>query len=86
MESMESHKAGLPTLSTVFGKPVGIPTFPRPLRRLRYLDIIAKTSPRPDLSRFQRKGLVTDVSGPKCNGCSGTLTPLSEPLFFASFA
>ena len=24
------------------------------------------------------KGLVTDVLGPKCNGCSGTLTPLSS--------
>ena len=29
---------------------------------------------KPDLRPFHRKGLVADVPGPKCSGCSGTLT------------
>jgi hypothetical protein len=74
---MESHKAGLSTLPTLFGNPFGIPTFLRPLRPVRYLETIVKTSPRPNLNPYQRKGLVTDAPGPRCNGCSGTLTPLA---------
>ena len=59
-----------PTLSTLFGNPFGIPTFPRPRR----LDINVFSCPFGPNHRH-REGLVTDVSGPQRNACSGTLTP-----------
>jgi hypothetical protein len=74
MEMTEYGKGGkpkcrLPTLPTLFGNPFGIPTFPRPRRLAICLFVL------PQLDHRQRKGLVTDVSGPQRNACSGTLTP-----------
>jgi hypothetical protein len=34
-----------------------------------------RPTPIPKSSPYHRKGLVTDVPGPKCNACSGTLNP-----------
>jgi hypothetical protein len=62
------------TLPTLFGNPFRIPTLPRPRRRVRCLGATAKTSHNLNSSPQLRKGLVTDVPGPMCNGCSGTLT------------
>src|SRR5260370_33914761 len=75
MESMESHKAGFPPLQTLW-------------KSLRYYHIPTASTARfgiekqrqrptlnPNLSLYPRKGVVTDVPGPKCNGCSGTLIP-----------
>ena len=71
------------TLPTLFGNPFRIPTLPRPRRRVRCLGATAKTSHNLNSSPQLRKGLVTDVPGPMCNGCSGTLT-LSRIGFLAS--
>ena len=73
MEMTEYGKGGkprsrLPTLSTLFGNPFGIPTFPRP-RRLDICLLMPLNS-----NHRHRKGLVTDVSGPQRNACPGTLT------------
>jgi hypothetical protein len=43
----------------------------------RYLEVRAKTSASPKLKPYHRKGLVTDVSGLMCKGCSGTLKTVS---------
>jgi hypothetical protein len=78
MEMTECGKHGkpysrLPTLPTLFGNPFRIPTLLRPRRRVRCLGATAKTSHNLNSSPQLRKGLVTDVPGPMCNGCSGTL-------------
>ncbi|RZU39391.1 hypothetical protein BDD14_0771 [Edaphobacter modestus] len=63
------------TLPTLFGNPFRIPTLPRPRRRVRCLGATAKTSHNLNSCPQLRKGLVTDVPGPMCNGCPGTLIP-----------
>jgi hypothetical protein len=68
---MESHKAGFPSCPHSLGIPSGLPHSHGLDDEIRYLEATAKTrrsKPR------HRKGLVTNVPGPKCNGCSGTLT------------
>jgi hypothetical protein len=35
---------------------------------------------RPNPRPLEHKGVVMEVPGPKCKGCSGTLTPLREYL------
>ncbi len=77
MERVESHEAGFPPFPHSLEIPSGLPHFHGLGSEIMYLEGTAKTSPRPDnLSPYRRKGLVTDVPGPKCNGCSGTLTTL----------
>jgi hypothetical protein len=79
MEMTEYGKHGKPrnrlsTLPTLFGNPCGITTFPQPrlLANFKMQDQ-ERPNPRP----LDHKGVVMEVPGPKCNGCSGTLTPLS---------
>ncbi len=70
---MEIHKAGFPP----FPHSLEIPSdshITRPRRRVRCLGATAKTSRNLNSNPQLRKRLVTDVPGPKCNGCSGTLT------------
>ncbi|MCU1252574.1 MAG: hypothetical protein JWQ49_5603 [Edaphobacter sp.] len=68
MERVESHNAGFPPSHTLW-------------KSLRDSHITTATTTRYvfrsnlNLNPQLRKGLVTDVSGPKCNGCPGTLTP-----------
>jgi len=77
MEMTEYGKHGKPrnrlsTLPTLFGNPCGITTFPQP-RLLAYFKM--QDQERPNPRPLEHKGLVMEVLGPKCNGCSGTLTP-----------
>jgi hypothetical protein len=77
MEMTEYGKHGKPrnrlsTLPTLFGNPCGITTFPQPLL-LAYFKMQDQERPNPRPLDF--KGVVMEVPGPKCNGCSGTLTP-----------
>src|SRR5260370_34854097 len=67
------QKSRLTTFPTPFENPLRIPTLPPPRRRVRCLGATAKTSRNLNSSPQLRKGLVTDVPRPKCNGCSGTL-------------
>ena len=76
MEMTEYGKHGKPrnrlsTLPTFFGNPCGITTFPQP-RLLAYFKM--QDQERPNPRPLKHKGLVMEVLGPKCNGCSGTLT------------
>src|SRR5258708_3915081 len=80
MESMESHKAGFPPFPHSLEIPSRFPTLPRPRRRVRCLGATAKASHNLNSSPQLRKGLVTDVPGPMCNGCSGTLSPQRRGL------
>ena len=78
MEMTEYGKHGKPRnrlsmLSTLFGNPCGITTFPQP-PLLAYFKM--QDQERPNPRPLEHKGLVMEVPGPKCNGCSGTLTPL----------
>jgi len=70
---MESHKAGFPPFPHSLEIPSGFPHYHGLGDEKRYLEARAKTSANPELKPYHRKGPVTDVSGPKCNGCSGTL-------------
>ena len=76
MEMTEYRKHGKPAFhpSHTLWNPFSIPTLPRPRRRVGCLAATAKTSNNLNSSPQLRKGLVTDVPGPKCNGCPGTLT------------
>src|ERR1700691_3038077 len=65
MESMESQEAGFPPFPHSHGLDCGHVSKVNNKRKAR----------KPDLRPWHRKGLVTDVPGPKCNGCSGTLIP-----------
>jgi len=83
MEMTEYGKHGKPRnrlsmLSTLFGNPCGITTFPQP-RLLAYFKM--QDQERPNPRPLEHKGLVMEVPGPKCNGCSGTLTPLRSLWF-----
>src|SRR5450631_2745474 len=78
MEMTECGKHGKPrsrrsTLPTLLGNPFGIATFPPP-RLLAYFKM--REHERPNPRPLDLKGVVMEVLGPKCNGCSGTLTPL----------
>src|SRR5438128_987493 len=73
MESMESHKAGFPPFAHSVEIPSGLPHSHGLDYETKYSEATAKTSPKPDLSPYRRKGVVTDVPGPKCNERSGTL-------------
>jgi hypothetical protein len=75
MESMESHKAGFPPFPHSLEILSGLPHFHGLYDEKRYSEARAKTNPNFKLKPYHRKGLVTDVPGPKCNGCSGTLIP-----------
>jgi len=66
-------RSRLSTLPTLFGNPFGITTFPRP-RLLAYFKV--RKHERQNPRQLVLKGVVTEVFGPMCNGCSGTLTPL----------
>src|SRR5450631_3850876 len=87
MEMTECGKHGKPrsrrsTLPTLLGNPFGIATFPPP-RLLAYFKM--REHERPNPRPLDLKGVVMEVLGPKCNGCSGTLTPLSELLWLLLF-
>jgi len=71
---MESHKAGFPPFPHSLEIPSGFPHY-HGLDGGLGLGATAKTSHNRNSSPQLRKGLVTDVPGPKCNGCSGTLSP-----------
>jgi hypothetical protein len=64
-------RSRLSTLTTLFGNPFGITTFPRP-RLLAYFKV--QEHERPNLRSLDLKGVVMEVLGPKCNERSGTLT------------
>jgi hypothetical protein len=66
MESMESHKAGFPPFPHSLEIPSGLPHFRGLDDEKRYSEARAKTNPIPKSSPYHRKGLVTDVPGPKC--------------------
>jgi hypothetical protein len=73
MESMESQEAGFPPFPHSLEIPLGFP-HSHGLDCGHVSKVNNKRKARkPDLRPFHRKGPVTDVSGPKCNGCSGTL-------------
>ncbi|WP_424171248.1 transposase [Terracidiphilus sp.] len=83
MEMTEYGKHGKPrnrlsTLPTLFGNPCGITTFPQP-RLLAYFKM--QDQERPNPRPLEHKGLVMEVPGPKCNGCSGTLRSTVEHPF-----
>src|SRR5277367_2342059 len=74
MESLESQEAGFPPFPHSLEIPLGFP-HSHGLDCGHVSKVNNKRKARkPDLRPFHRKGLVTDVPGPKCNGCSGTLT------------
>jgi hypothetical protein len=73
MESLESHKAGFPPFPRSLEIPSGLPHSHGLDDEIRYSETTKDPVLNPDLSPYHRKGLVTDVPGPKCNGCSGTL-------------
>jgi hypothetical protein len=54
--------------------PSRIPTLPRPRRRLGVWEQYQRSSHNLNSRSQLRKRLVTDIPGPMCNGCSGTLT------------
>jgi hypothetical protein len=72
----------LSTLPTLFGNPCGITTFPEP-RLLAYFKM--QDQERPNPRPLDHKGVVMEVPGPKCNGCSGTLTPLGAGVVVFAF-
>jgi hypothetical protein len=80
MEMTEYGKYGKPrsrlsTLPTFFGNPFGFP-HSHGLDCGHVSKVNNKRKARkPDLRPFHRKGLVTDVPGPKCNERSSTLIP-----------
>ena len=75
MESMESQEAGFPPFPHSLEIPLGFP-HSHGLDCGHVSKVNNKRKARkPDLRPFHRKGLVTDVPGPMCNGCSGTLIP-----------
>src|SRR3984957_5269692 len=69
MESMESHKTGFPPFPHSLEIPSGFP-HSHGLDDWTYFFSCPLNS-----NHRHRKGLVTDVSGPQRNACSGTLTP-----------
>src|SRR5271168_4370633 len=75
MESMESHEAGFPPFPHSLEIPSGFP-------HSHGLDdwIYVFSCPLSSNHRH-RKGLVTDVSGPRRNACPGTLTLLARFVF-----
>jgi hypothetical protein len=81
---MESHKAGFPPFPHSLEIPSGLPHSHGLDDELSYLETTRqRPALNPNLGIYRRKGVVTDVPGPKCNGCSGTLTP-SRRDFIAS--
>src|ERR1700733_13978952 len=62
---MESQEAGFPPFPHSHGLDCGHVSKVNNKRKAR----------KPDLRPFHRKGLVTDVPGPKCNERSSTLIP-----------
>ena len=66
---MESHEAGFPPFPHSLEIPSGFPHY-HGLGGWLYVFSCLLNS-----NDSHRKGLVTDVSGPKCNERSGTLTP-----------
>src|ERR1700728_4194828 len=78
MESTESHSAGFPSFPHSLEIPSGLPHFHGLDDEYRYTRTTPETSAKAsNQDPWHREGVVTDVPGPKCNGCSGTLTPLS---------
>ena len=72
---MESQEAGFPPFPHSLEIPLGFP-HSHGLDCGHVSKVNNKRKARkPDLRPFHRKGPVTDVSGPKCNGCCGTLIP-----------
>jgi hypothetical protein len=75
MESMESQEAGFPPFPHSLEIPLGFP-HSHGLDCGHVSKVNNKSKARkPDLRPFHRKGLVTDVPGPKCNERSSTLIP-----------
>src|SRR5882757_7294536 len=75
MESMESQEAGVPPFPHSLEIPLGFP-HSHGLDCGHVSKVNNKRKARkPDLRPFHRKGLVTDVPGPKCNERSSTLIP-----------
>ena len=74
-------RSRLSTLPTLLGNPFRITTFPRP-RLLAYFKL--QEHGDPNTSPPALKGVVMEVLGPKCNGRSGTLTPLRSFCFYGS--
>jgi len=84
---MESQSAGFPPFPHSLEIPSGFPHF----HGLGYDEIsIEKQRQSPavnhKLSPQLRKGLVTDVPGPICNACPGTLNPLAAFAFVVAVA
>src|SRR5260370_38944544 len=75
MESMESHKAGFPPFHTLWKslRDYHIPT--ASTARFGIEKQRQRPTLNPNLSLYPRKGVVTDVPGPKRNGCSVTPIP-----------
>src|SRR5277367_2213816 len=75
MESLESQEAGFPPFPHSLEIPLGFP-HSHGLDCGHVSKVNNKRKARkPDLRPFHRKGLVTDVPGPKCNERSSTLIP-----------
>jgi hypothetical protein len=75
MESMESQEAGFPPFPHSLEIPLGFP-HSNGLDCGHVSKVNNKRKARkPDLRPFHRKGLVTEVPGPKCNERSSTLIP-----------
>jgi hypothetical protein len=70
---MESHEAGFPPFPHFLEIPLGLPHSHRLSDEIDVSKQFAKAAPNWNCQH--RKGLVTDVSGPQRNVCSGTLTP-----------
>jgi hypothetical protein len=72
---MESHKAGFPPVPHSMEILSGLPHSHGLDNEIRFLNANGEV---PALNRslnlHRREGLVTKAPGPKCNGCSGTLT------------
>ena len=66
---MESHETGFPPFPHSLEIPSG---FPHSHGLADWIDVFSFPF---NLNYCRRKGLVTDVSGPQRNACSGTLTP-----------
>jgi hypothetical protein len=81
---MESHNTGFPPFPHSLEIPSGLPHSHALDDGIRNLEATVKTNCKRQFEPWHREGLVTDVPGPKCNGCSGTLT-LSR-LGFLDFA
>jgi len=69
---MESHKAGFPPFPHSLEIPTGLPHSHGLDDEGGIWKQRQRLAQNRNLGPYHRKGLVTDVPGPMCNGCSGT--------------